>query len=321
MDVGGKSDPYMTFHLKGTDRKKDGVKSQVISNNCDPVWNQELFLNVADINKAELLVNMFDEDIAKDDKMMNEISYTLKDVPFNTVQVFDEDIKLKKKSAGHLHFEFELLGEEPVKTRDVVIEENLEYCNFSLGSYSSSYSTDFSSYNTCSHPLSSLHSSERKLHKHHFHASKPKAPKPKRVGESIKGVIVSCNGLPKADSDGTDAYVTITVISKAEKEKKSAEKVKTEIVHDTSDPVYNKEFNFEHAKKGDSLKVEVRQSHKLLGDQVIGQCIVPLKNVKENEAIQESYPLARPDKCPKFLALIVNFGTITLSLTHSVQYK
>ncbi|OHT00359.1 hypothetical protein TRFO_33011 [Tritrichomonas foetus] len=108
MDVGGKSDPYLTFQLKSD--KKSKQKSQVISNSCDPVWNQDFVFNVADWNSEVLLVNMWDEDIAKDDKMMNELEFPLASWPIGSHNVFDDNIKLKKKSAGHLHLEFNVLN-------------------------------------------------------------------------------------------------------------------------------------------------------------------------------------------------------------------
>ena len=49
MDVGGKSDPYVTLRLKSQD-KKSAQKTQVISNTTDPIWNQEFDITATDPN-------------------------------------------------------------------------------------------------------------------------------------------------------------------------------------------------------------------------------------------------------------------------------
>ncbi|KAK8843592.1 hypothetical protein M9Y10_024649 [Tritrichomonas musculus] len=106
MDTAGKSDPYMTFGLKG--RSDSKVKTQVISNNCNPVWNEDLTLDVPDIKNDVLLVNLWDEDLKKDDRMMNEQSIPLSSVPIGQRQVFNNSVNLKNKDAGNIHYEYVL---------------------------------------------------------------------------------------------------------------------------------------------------------------------------------------------------------------------
>ena len=75
------------------------------------------------------------------------------------------------------------------------------------------------------------------------------------------------------------------------------------------------------AKKGDSLRAEVFQHHKVLGDQCIACVEVALRDLKENEPIEQAFKLEKPPKAPKIVKKVTDFGTLTLSLTHNVQYN
>lgn len=77
MDLGGKSDPYVTLRLQSQD-KRNVQKTRIISNTVNPIWNQEFDIIVEDPNDI-LLINMYDEDIKNDEKMMNQLEY-----PVNT---------------------------------------------------------------------------------------------------------------------------------------------------------------------------------------------------------------------------------------------
>ena len=107
----------MAFSLK--DRKESKVKTQIISNNLNPVWNEDLTLDVPDIKNDVLLVNLWDEDIKFDDRMMNEQEIPLSRVPIGERQVFNNDIQLKSKDAGHLHYEYILNEGFPGQERSV----------------------------------------------------------------------------------------------------------------------------------------------------------------------------------------------------------
>ena len=104
MDNVGESDPYMTFSLKNHPESK--VKTQVVSNQCNPVWNEDLTLNVPDIKNDTLLVNLYDEDLKNDDRMMNEQSIPLSNIPIGQRQVFNNKVSLKNKEAGNIHYEY-----------------------------------------------------------------------------------------------------------------------------------------------------------------------------------------------------------------------
>ena len=138
--------------------------------------------------------------------------------------------------------------------------------------------------------------------------------------ESLKGVLIKANGLPKTNSNGSDTYAVVAVISKAEKDRK-VDKVKTVVHHNTQDPVWNKKFDFRYLRDGDTLRVDVFQSHKIIGDQCIAFAEIPLKCIYENKEIEQTYQLQKPAKVPKAIKKVTDFGTITFSLTHNVQYN
>jgi hypothetical protein len=56
---------------------------------------------------------------------------------------------------------------------------------------------------------------------------------------------IGAHGCPKADTDGTDSYVTVDL---GEKEASKKKLVKTEVIHETSGPLCN--FEVSTVRKG-----------------------------------------------------------------------
>lgn len=107
MDAGGSADPYMKFCLESN--KKFSVKTQVLEDTLNPKWNQLLEIVSDDRETDVLTVDMFDEDIMNDTKMMDTIKIPLKDHPINSHYTFNKNINLKSKPAGLLHFELDFI--------------------------------------------------------------------------------------------------------------------------------------------------------------------------------------------------------------------
>ena len=63
MDINGKSDPYVKISGIG-----QAVKTNVINNNLNPIWNEtfHFFVDVANPN-PKLLLQVFDSDLNSDD--------------------------------------------------------------------------------------------------------------------------------------------------------------------------------------------------------------------------------------------------------------
>ncbi|KAK8892257.1 hypothetical protein M9Y10_029481 [Tritrichomonas musculus] len=107
MDAGSSADPYMKFCLESN--KKFSVKTQVLEDTLNPKWNQLLEIVSDDRETDVLTVDMFDEDIMNDTKMMDTIKIPLKDHPINSHYTFNKNINLKSKPAGLLHFELDFI--------------------------------------------------------------------------------------------------------------------------------------------------------------------------------------------------------------------
>jgi Ca2+-dependent lipid-binding protein len=194
--------------------------------------------------------------------------------------------------------------ERAVTVTTEVVEEEF---HFSWGNYSSSYSTDFTGYSECSEKLSSLHSGEKKKHEHPLVGVIKRTV---RVAHLLSGKVVGAHGLLTADSDGTDSYATVDLVGKSTSKKKLG---KTEVVHDTSDPVWNFDFDLGTVKKGLAVEFVVWQTHKLSGDAQIGYARVDVKNIEVDRPDEIEVPLGEP---PLFKGLpwkITGWGTLTVS--------
>lgn len=322
MDKIGKSDPYCIFQLKGyPEDMLSRWKSPVIKNTLDPVWNEEHTFMCKDWNTDILVFQMWDKDVAKDDQMVDTIEFPLNQFPLNTRVTWSEDVKHKNKPGGHLDLEFEaidLLEQPQIQNRDLVLDEGA--CDFTLGSYSSSYATSFSSI-TCSHQLSDLHSSERREHvSHKTIVEKKSPPKPVRLSESISGTLIGCNNLIKVGTTGTNTYALIHVLTKALYQKKGKTPQKSDVINDSVNPVYNLAFDYQKVSKGDSLQIEIYQTNQP-EDLLIGECIIPLKEINENQTYEKEFDLAKPFRFPYQYGNFDSFGKAKLSLTHNVQYQ
>lgn len=96
------SDPYLLFYFKNSGKDK-GVKTNVIKNDCNPVWDQHLALHTSEISDT-LVVEMWDKDIKKDDPLMDPFEIPVVNITPGNPLIFDRDIKCKDKDAGHLQF-------------------------------------------------------------------------------------------------------------------------------------------------------------------------------------------------------------------------
>ncbi|KAL4363036.1 hypothetical protein GQ457_04G032250 [Hibiscus cannabinus] len=65
MEMIGKSDPYVVVHIRPLFK----VKTKVIDNNLNPVWNQTFELIAEDRETQELIVEVFDKDIGQDKRL------------------------------------------------------------------------------------------------------------------------------------------------------------------------------------------------------------------------------------------------------------
>ncbi|PON85147.1 Calcium-dependent lipid-binding transcriptional regulator [Trema orientale] len=65
MEMIGKSDPYVVVHIRPLFK----VKTKVIENNLNPVWNQTFELIAEDKETQSLIIEVFDQDIGQDKRL------------------------------------------------------------------------------------------------------------------------------------------------------------------------------------------------------------------------------------------------------------
>ncbi|XP_077221175.1 calcium-dependent lipid-binding (CaLB domain) family protein [Tasmannia lanceolata] len=87
MELVGKSDPYAVVYIRPVFR----VKTKVIDNNLNPIWNQTFELIAEDKETQSLVIEVFDEDIGQD-KRLGIAKLPLIDLPPETIK--DLDLRL-----------------------------------------------------------------------------------------------------------------------------------------------------------------------------------------------------------------------------------
>lgn len=279
------TDPYVSFQIKGDEYSL--LKTKTCDNNANPVWDQSYEYDIPDRKTAVLLVDLYDEDIKDDEKLMDQLEFPLKEWGIGTHIEYNQDIKLDKKDAGKLYLEFEVFdvnGEKRVDTRELIMDEPQVV--------------------------------EREQPVVDVQEEVVDEPDERPVKtESIEGTIVNACGIPKTNSNGSDVYVVLTAFSHDDKK---VGKVKTGIHSNTQDPVWNKDFAFPDAKRGDVIKAELFQIRKVFGDKCIAQVDIELKGLKNNESVKKTVRLEKPNSRSN---KITNFGTLTLLLTRKVQFE
>ncbi|XP_021904344.1 synaptotagmin-5 [Carica papaya] len=65
MEMIGKSDPYVVVHIRPLFK----VKTKVVENNLNPIWNQTFDLIVEDKETQSLILEVFDQDIGQDKRL------------------------------------------------------------------------------------------------------------------------------------------------------------------------------------------------------------------------------------------------------------
>lgn len=101
------SDPYLTFQIK--DDPDSFKRSKTCNITVNPIWNETFEFQIKEWNTAVLVVNLWDEDLKHDAKMMNELELPLIQWPVGTHAILSEDIKLRRRNAGTLFIGIDVL--------------------------------------------------------------------------------------------------------------------------------------------------------------------------------------------------------------------
>lgn len=316
MDANGTSDPYVKLYLKSNEEQI--LNTEVKENELNPVWNAEFDLVTHDPENDELRVCLYDKDILRDDRMIDEIQ-----IPINEIiaaapndYVFDKDVvktddknSEKVTPSGRVNFTVKAtVPQTEVKQRDVNVEGEKD-CVFDWGSYGSTYSTDFTGYTTGEfESLGELTPSNETIHHHSEPHFSDKEVKPKSL-YSVHGTLHGFTGLINPDEGESDIYATLQLYGKSAIDKGKKTPIRTTIVRGNLNPEYNYEFNFDEAKKGDTLVIQAIQNHNGLKDVVIGVAKVEIKNAEG----EKEYDLVRP-KNFEIKGNFPSFGKVRLTL-------
>ncbi|KAM4699480.1 extended synaptotagmin-1 isoform 2-T3 [Discoglossus pictus] len=100
--IKGKSDPYTVIRYGGK-----SLKTRVVENNLNPKWNQAFEILVTDIPGQEIVFEVFDKDLDKDDRLGScriSVKKVIKDGSI------DEWFTLEDVKSGRLHVKLECLS-------------------------------------------------------------------------------------------------------------------------------------------------------------------------------------------------------------------
>ncbi|AES80016.2 putative C2 domain, calcium-dependent lipid-binding transcriptional regulator, plant [Medicago truncatula] len=109
MEMIGKSDPYVVVHIRPLFK----VKTKVIDNNLNPIWNEEFDLIAEDKETQSLTLEVFDKDIGQDKRLgvaklplINLEAETEKEIELRLLSSLDT-LKVKdKKDRGTLRIKY-----------------------------------------------------------------------------------------------------------------------------------------------------------------------------------------------------------------------
>ena len=316
MDADGKSDPYVQLYLQSDADNK--VKTDVINNNLNPEWNAEFDLVSNNPEGDALHVCMFDKDIMRDDRMIDEIV-----IPINEITsapggeyVFDKDcIKTddkdqEVKESGHFKFTVKAnVPEVAVQARDINTNENDE-CVFTWGDYGSTYSTDFTGYTDGEFESLGELTPDSQTHHHHAEPNFTSTEVKPKALYRVNGRLENAFGLINTEGQESNAYVTLQLIGKSAIEKAKGEQLRTPNVQGEN-PNFGFDFAFDNARKGDSILINAYQTHE--GKEiVVGTIKLP---IKDNEGEKE-IALLRPKGLEEngIKGTFQSYGTLRLTI-------
>lgn len=92
--IKGASDPYCLVTVLGA-RTGSKIRTKTIWKNLNPVWNEKYEFEIVSPDKAEVQVEVWDEDYLTSDDFMGQLIIPLSEVPLN--QVVDKWYTLQKK--------------------------------------------------------------------------------------------------------------------------------------------------------------------------------------------------------------------------------
>uniref|UniRef100_A0A2C9W634 Uncharacterized protein n=2 Tax=Manihot esculenta TaxID=3983 RepID=A0A2C9W634_MANES len=261
-DVIGKSDPFAVLFVRPLrDRMKT---SKTIDNQLNPVWNEHFEFPVEDPLTQHLTIRIFDDEGVQAAELIGCAQVALRQLEPGKVKdvwlklVKDLEIQRDTKNRGRVHLE-------------------LLYCPYGTKSRSkSAFSPDIELDKGIKAGTNEANDNAPTI------STSQKAVSTRGV---LTVIVVAAENLPVVDLMGkADPFVVL-------KMKKSDKKVKTKVIYENLNPVWNQTFDFliEDALH-DMLIAEV-WDHDTFGKEKIGSCLMTLTRVVSEGQVQESFPL------------------------------
>ncbi|CAI9291922.1 unnamed protein product [Lactuca saligna] len=265
-DIIGKSDPYATLFVRPLRAKMKNSKT--INNQLNPIWNEHFEFTVEDPNTQHFTIRVFDDEGVQASELIGCAQVPIKDLEPGKVKdiwiklVKDLEIQRDNKKRGQVHLE-------------------LLYCPFGTDAgFQSAYNPDFR--------LTDLEKALKSgISDPDVDPAKLAAQKKKEV--IVRGVlsvtVMSAQDLPAVDLMGkSDPYVVLLM-------KKTEQKLKTRVINNTLNPVWNQTFDFvvEDGLR-DLLMCEV-WDHDTFGKDKMGKCIMTLTRVILEGEYTETFDL------------------------------
>ncbi|KAL4294882.1 hypothetical protein AHAS_Ahas18G0272500 [Arachis hypogaea] len=280
-DIIGKSDPFAVLFVRPLrDRTKT---SKVINNDLNPIWNEHFEFIVEDADTQHLTVRVFDDEGISAAELIGCAQMPLKELEPGKVKIVwlklvkDLEVHRDNKYRGEVHLELLYI---PHGTDD---------------SFRNPFDPDFA-----------LTIFEKTLKS----GTEPEAEDitARKKNVIVRGVlsvtVISAEDLPVVDLMGkADPFVVLTL-------KKSEKKLKTRVVNESLNPVWNQTFDFV-VEDGlhEMLIVEV-WDHDTFGKDKMGKVIMTLTKVILEGEYQETYTLEGAKS-----------GRLTLHLRWTPQHK
>ena len=111
----GKADPYAVLTFG-----KDKFKTKTVKNNHNPEWNHDIKFDVDDETPEEVTLEVFDEDIGKDDAL-GKATICLREI-INHKKVVNQWIELEDVKTGDVLFSAEYVPSEETEEEKIPVE-------------------------------------------------------------------------------------------------------------------------------------------------------------------------------------------------------
>jgi Ca2+-dependent lipid-binding protein len=111
----GKADPYAILKVGN-----ENFRSQTVKNNHNPEWNHDIKFDVDDETPEEVTLEVFDEDIGKDDAL-GKATICLREI-INHKKVINQWIKLEDVKTGDVLFSAEYVPSEETEEEKIPVE-------------------------------------------------------------------------------------------------------------------------------------------------------------------------------------------------------